>query len=94
MRVEINVTTGVVSEHEDAPPPAPEPPAKLKRAELLARYDIYQADLSAVSQAWLSALIADGETEVERKAQLSAEIAAINEQYALDVVAIRAKYST
>lgn len=91
MRFEINITTGERVEFPDAEV-VREPPAKLKRAELLALYDTYQADLTAVSQAWLSALIADGEMEIERKAQLAAEIASIDEQYALGVVAIRAKY--
>ena len=86
-RYEHNVTTGEVTEHEDAPIPIASQPSKAKRIAAITVQ--YTADVKLLREAWLAAAVADGDNEVAAKANVQADIAALKEQFIADVAAIR-----
>jgi len=66
--------------------------AQLKSDELSALYAAYSSDMKMLQDAWISALIADGEFEDARKADVVAEMAEVEAQFSLDAEAIELKY--
>lgn len=66
--------------------------AQLKSAELSALFSSYQADMQSLQALWLSALIADGSDETERRDDVAIEMSEVKAQYVLDVAAVKLKY--
>lgn len=66
---------------------------ELRAKELSALFKQWQADLTALQFAWVSALREDGESENLCKADISAEIEELQIQYQSDVAAVKLKYN-
>jgi len=66
---------------------------ELRAGELSTLFAAYQFDMQSLQSLWLSALIADGEDETERKDDVTLEMSEVREQYLLDVTAVKLKYS-
>jgi len=85
MRYEINVQTGSVTEHDDAPIVVL---SKAKRIN--ARTALFDADVATLTNRWVAAGFADGETEAIKKATITADYSALLTQYTADIAAIKA----
>lgn len=83
-----------VDENYSAEQPGPMLPTNqdLRATELKALLVAYQADILTLQSAWVSALIADGDLEEDRKADIAAEIAEVKAQYVIDVAAVKSNY--
>jgi len=66
--------------------------AQLKNKELKERAVQYKEDNRELQLSWLSALVADGATEVDKKAALLIDIEDLKTEYTNDVAAIKLKY--
>lgn len=64
-------------------------PSKTSRIKAL--QDRYEIDRNKLNMAWLSAIIADGEPEVERKAEISIEMNALRTKLQSDIASIIAE---
>ena len=72
--------------------PAAPTNAELRVRELTALSEAYQSDLQTLQSAWVSALIADGASEENRKMDIASDMADLKTQYLSDVSAVKLKY--
>jgi len=94
MRYETDVSTGITTEHEDAPgnPDIVKTKAQLKVEELLALGTKYKEDMLVLQMNWLTVSVADGTTEVDKKTLIQGDIADLKAKYVADKVIINQKY--
>lgn len=60
--------------------------------ELKALNTVYSADRLELCQAWLVAAVADGTTEVARKADVERELAELDAQHSADIDELKKRY--
>jgi len=85
MRYEININTGLITEHDDAPVIVL---SKAKRIN--ARTALFDADVASLTNRWVAAGFADGSTEATKKAAITSDYSALLAQYTADIAAIKA----
>jgi hypothetical protein len=68
-------------------------PQKQKMVELKTLANQYRNYILDLQLSWLSATVFDGETEVEKKEQIQADLLDVKTQYLLDMEEVKLKYS-
>lgn len=91
MRREINLSTGEITEYDDAPV-TPKTNTQLRTEELSALAVKYKEDTTNLQMNWLSAVFNDGTVEETKKAAIQEAFTTLKTTYASDRAAVIAKY--